>query len=65
MNGKEPLPQSARFRLFISGVVLEILIGASPYIAPDIPLELLQTIAAGVAGLVAVMIYSRTQRNTK
>jgi hypothetical protein len=64
MAEKEPLMQSGRFRLFVSGIILEVLAAVAPQLGLQISDELLQTVAAGVAGLVAVMIYSRGQRNT-
>jgi hypothetical protein len=64
MSEKEPLQQSARFRLFISGIIMEGLIILAPALGLQVSDELLQTVAGGIAGLVAIMIYSRTQRNT-
>lgn len=61
---KEPLAQSARFRLFVSGIVLELLVVLAPQLGLDVPADLLQTVAGGIAALVAMMIYSRGQRNS-
>lgn len=61
---KEPLRQSGRFRLIFSGIILEILVLATPQLGLDIPVELLQTVALAIAGLLATLVHSRTQRNT-
>lgn len=62
---KEPLRESGRFRLIASGIILEVLVLGTPQLGLDIPVELLQTVALSIAGLLATLVYSRTQRNTK
>ncbi len=61
---KEPLHQSGRFRIVVSGIVLEGLILVAPQLGLEISQELLQTIAASIAGLLGMLVYARTQRNT-
>lgn len=61
---KEPLTQSARFKMFVSGLVLQGLIVIAPQLGLVVSDEVLQTIAAGIAALFSVMIFSRGQRNT-
>lgn len=64
MTTKEPLSQSIRFKMFVSGIILELLILLAPQLGLTVSEEILQTVALAIAGLLAVMIYSRTQRNT-
>lgn len=61
---KEPLAQSRRVKLFITGLILEALVPLPILLGADIPIELLQTIAAGIAALFFAIINGLTQRNT-
>jgi hypothetical protein len=63
-EGKEPLAQSRRAKLFLTGLILEILLPVPVLLGVDIPIELLQTIAAGIAALFFAIIHGLTQRNT-
>lgn len=62
---KEPLIQSVRFRMFISGLILEGLVAVAPQLGLQMSEEIAQTIAVAILGLFGIMIHSRTQRNTK
>lgn len=61
---KEPLWQSVRFRMFISGLVLEGLTAVAPQLEMGISEQIAQVIAVAIAALFGIMIHSRTQRNT-
>lgn len=64
-TGKEPLLQSVRFRMFVSGLILEGLMAVAPQLDIGISEQIAQTIAIAILGLFGIMIHSRTQRNTK
>ena len=61
---KEPLWQSERFRVFLTGVVLELLILFVPSSGLDVDPEVLKTIAGGLAAMVLSLILGRSYRNT-
>lgn len=62
---KEPLWQSERFRVFLVGVILEILILLAPYLGFDnLDPEILKTVAGSLAALVLSFILGRSYRNT-
>ena len=62
---KEPSFQSVRFRLFITGLVLEGIVAVAPQLEIGISQDIAQTVAIAILGLFGIMIHSRTQRNTK
>jgi hypothetical protein len=61
---KEPLAQSRRVKLFVTGLILEVLVPLPVLLGVDIPIELLQTIAGAIAALFFILIHALTQRNT-
>lgn len=65
---KEPLRESARFKVFVSAIVLEFFIliagWALANFGLEIPLELLQEVALLIGGLAVTFITARTYRNT-
>lgn len=65
---KEPLRESARFKVFVNTVVLELFILISGWGSANfgwqIPPELLQAVALLIGGLAVTFITARTYRNT-
>ncbi len=64
MKEKEPLKDSGRMKLFVGGLLLEVLIAVMPMTGLNIPLDVLEAVAYSAAGLVGAIILARTQRNT-
>ncbi len=62
---KEPLLKSARFKVFLAGVILEVLVLFSAELGVEADPELLKEVAQGIAILVTGFIASRTFRNTE
>lgn len=56
--------QSVRFKMFVSGIILEGLTAIAPQLDIGISESVAQTIAIAIVGLFGIMIHSRTQRNT-
>lgn len=61
---KEPLFDSARFKVMLAAVLVEVgLFFADAYVV-DIDPSALQAIALGIAGVVSAFIWGRTKRNS-
>jgi len=61
---KEPLQNSERFKLALGTVILELLILASAAYGIDVEPELMATVSVAIAGVMSMLIYGRTVRNT-
>ena len=62
---KEPLLKSARFRVFLAGVILEVLLLFSAELGVEADPELLKEVAQSIVVLVIGFIGARTFRNTE
>ena len=62
---KEPLLKSARFRVLVAGVILEVLVLLSAELGIEADPELLKEVAQWIAVLVVGFIGARTFRNTE
>ncbi len=62
---KEGFFDSVRVRLFIAGVVFQLLVLVVPAMGLEFDQANLQDAANVIAGLIAVLIYGRTVRNVR
>ena len=60
---KEPIQRSVRFKVFVAGVILEVLLLLAPTFGLDIDPETLGDVAGWLAGIIMTFIASRTYRN--
>lgn len=66
---KEQLRESGRVRLFIISIIAELLLIPTSWLSTtygvEVPNEVIQAIATGIAGLGGAMILGRSYRNTR
>lgn len=61
---KEPLVKSERFKVALTGIILELLVLFAPSLGVDADPSVLQVIAGSIAGLLMAFIAGRSYRNT-